>query len=150
MCATSIELQLVLYILQDLKTPHNQPARVYIDNRSTYCISHNLVLHEKSKHLSIDLHFTREKIQRVIKLFQIPTSKNIDALTKPLSQTHLRLWRGKWDFWHVLPLWGRINIYQLILLCGRSNISSIKYSFTLIINRSLSFPFPHSFSLFCS
>lgn len=61
-------------------------AIIYTDSKSAYWISHNPVL-ENSKHIQIDVHCTREKIQEeVIKLIQPPTTENlVDALTKPFG-----------------------------------------------------------------
>lgn len=79
-------IQWILYILQDLKIQHPQAVNLFIDRKFAYCIAHNLALHERSKHIQIDVHFTREKSQQgIIKLVQLPTTENLaGALTKPL------------------------------------------------------------------
>lgn len=84
---TTCEVQWLLYLLKDLKIPHLSPANIYTDSKSALCIAQNPVLHEKTKRIQIDYHFTREKLQAgVVKIIYIPTSQNIaDMLTKPLG-----------------------------------------------------------------
>lgn len=81
------EVQWLLYLLKDLCIDHSFPAAIYTDSKSALCIAQNPVLHEKTKHIQIDYHFTREKLQEgIIKLIHIPTLQNTsDILTKPLG-----------------------------------------------------------------
>ena len=36
--------------------------RLYCDNKSTICIAHNPVQHDRTKHIEIDRHFIKEKV----------------------------------------------------------------------------------------
>lgn len=84
---TTCEVQWLLYLLKDLRIQHNFPALMYTDSRAAYNMAHNPCMHDKSKHIQVDYHFTREKIQEgVINLINLKTEDNLaDLLTKPLG-----------------------------------------------------------------
>lgn len=82
---TTAGVQWILYFLHGLNIPHPQLTLIYTNNSATYCMNHNPVLHEKTKHINIDCHYNIEKIKDgTIKTIQIPTEENlVDVLTKP-------------------------------------------------------------------
>jgi len=49
-------------ILNDLKVACEEPMILYCDNKSTITIAHNPVQHERTKHIEIDRHFIKEKL----------------------------------------------------------------------------------------
>jgi len=63
-----------------------QSATIYYDNASAIKIANNLVFHEQTKHIEIDCHTIREKIQQgLVKLLLIKTNQKLaDILTKAL------------------------------------------------------------------
>ena len=62
LATTTCELQWLSYLLQDLHLPLSQPATLYCDNKSTLQIASNQVFHECTKHIKIDCHVVREKL----------------------------------------------------------------------------------------
>ncbi|XP_019457669.1 PREDICTED: uncharacterized protein LOC109358057 [Lupinus angustifolius] len=80
------ELQWLSYLFNDLHLPLSHPTPVYCDNRSAIYLAHNPVFHERTKHIEIDCHVIREKIQKgLIHLLPISSSDQLAyAFTKPL------------------------------------------------------------------
>ncbi|GKB94661.1 putative RNA-directed DNA polymerase, partial [Tanacetum coccineum] len=77
----------ILNIWKDLKCFNLLPVIVFCDNNSAIKIVANLIFHERTKHLEIDLHFVREKIVvGVIETVKIETANQIaDILTRGLD-----------------------------------------------------------------
>lgn len=55
------ELLWAKVILHDLKIKWKMPMKLYCDNKSAISIAHNLVQHDRTKHIEIDRHFIKEK-----------------------------------------------------------------------------------------
>ena len=97
-----------LWLIALLKTfgvNYMQPAFLYYDRKAALYVAANPMYHERTKHVEVDCHFIREKIQDgVIKNFHIPTRHQIaDFFTKAL---------GKRQFFHLLSKMNLINIYS--------------------------------------
>ncbi|XP_019429617.1 PREDICTED: uncharacterized protein LOC109337163 [Lupinus angustifolius] len=80
------ELMWVESLLKELQFAFCTPT-VYCDNLSIVSISHNPVLHSKTKHIELDLYFVHDKIQnKTLIVKHIPSAlQTADVLTKPLS-----------------------------------------------------------------
>lgn len=94
MACASAEVVWVVRLLDDLGLTSLKPVTLHCDNMSALHIAQNPVFHERTKHLEIDCHFTREKVMEgLLRLTYLPTSSQLaDVFTKiiPSGQfTHL-------------------------------------------------------------
>lgn len=51
-------------ILSDLKINWKGPMQLYCDNNLAIGIAHNPVQHDQTKHIEVDCHFIKEKLDR--------------------------------------------------------------------------------------
>ena len=74
MATITSEIVWLIALLDTFGVHHKQPAALYCDSKAALYIAANLVYHERTKHIEVDCHFIREKIQDgVIKTFHAPT-----------------------------------------------------------------------------
>ena len=97
LAATTCELQWLTYMLQDLGLTFTSPATLYCDNQSAIQIASNQVFHERTKHIEIDCHIVREKLNiGLLKLLPISSAlQTADILTKPLAPAVFRNLKSK-------------------------------------------------------
>lgn len=86
LASLTCELQWLQYLFKDLHISLDQPISVYCDNKSAIYLAHNPIFHERTKHIEIDCHVIREKIQTgLIHLLPVSSAAQLaDVLTKPL------------------------------------------------------------------
>ena len=87
------EVMWIKRLLEDLKIQSSLPMKMHCDNKAAIAIAHNLVLHDRTKHMEIDKHFIKEKIEEgAICMSYIPTAEQIvDVLTKRSVQMAVQL-----------------------------------------------------------
>ncbi|KAL6321515.1 hypothetical protein AAG906_019695 [Vitis piasezkii] len=89
---SSTEILWLLSLLHDLKIAHHGPTVLYCDNQTIFHIVTSLVYHEGTKHIEIDCHTIREKIQAgILKTLHVTSENQLaDILTKAFhpSQFH--------------------------------------------------------------
>jgi hypothetical protein len=76
-------------LLVELHNPLSRATLVYCDNVSAVYLSTNLVQHQRTKHVEIDLHFVRERVavRNVHVLHVSMTSQFADIFTKGLPSS---------------------------------------------------------------
>ena len=74
-------------LLEELRITSEEPVQLFCDNKATISIAHNPVHHDRTKHVEVDRHFIKEKIDGgIISIEYIPTSQQLaDILTKGLT-----------------------------------------------------------------
>ncbi|XP_060965504.1 uncharacterized mitochondrial protein AtMg00810-like [Cannabis sativa] len=84
---TTSEITWLQYLLHDFDIPQPHPAFIYCDNHSAIHIANNPTFHERTKHIELDCHFIRDKINNnTVRLISISSALQLaDAFTKPLT-----------------------------------------------------------------
>ena len=63
MASTASELTWIKQLLEELGIKIQEPMKMFCDNQVARHIASNPVFHERTKHIEVDCHFIREKIQ---------------------------------------------------------------------------------------
>jgi hypothetical protein len=118
LASATCELQWLNYLLKDLNVICSKQPVLYCDNISALHIAANPVFHERTKHLEIDCHIVRQKVQEgLMKLLPLSTlDQTADLFTKALHPARFQLLVSKL---------GMIDIYQPALEGGCKTISLI-------------------------
>lgn len=88
MANATAEIMWLHSLLNELGCPPSTPATLWYDNVGAIYLSANPVFHARTKHIELDYHFVREKIQqgKVIVKFISSEDQIADILTKPLGR----------------------------------------------------------------
>ncbi|RVW50362.1 Retrovirus-related Pol polyprotein from transposon RE1 [Vitis vinifera] len=81
------ELLWLKIILDDLRIKWDSSMKLYCDNKSAINIAHNPIQHNRTKHIEIDRHFIKEKLEEgVVCVFYVPSEHQLaNILTKGLN-----------------------------------------------------------------
>ncbi|PON66810.1 Ribonuclease H-like domain containing protein, partial [Trema orientale] len=99
------ELMWLKRVLVELRMATDSPMKLYCDNQAAINIAHNPVHRDRTKHVEVDRHFIKEKIESgVICMTYVPTKQQVaDVLTKGLPRQL---------FEDMIDKLGMINIYS--------------------------------------
>ena len=75
-------------MLDELRIPTNHTMRILCDNKAAISIAKNPVHHDRTKHVEVDRHFIKEKVDNgIIDIDHVPScSQTADILTKALPR----------------------------------------------------------------
>lgn len=96
MALVTSEILWIESLLNELAVPFTKPV-LYCDNQSAVSLTHNPVLHARTKHMELDVHFLREKVvDHALSVELVPAAyQTANILTKPLSTTQFCALRHK-------------------------------------------------------
>jgi Reverse transcriptase (RNA-dependent DNA polymerase) len=98
------ELLCLKKLMNELDFESGEPMVLFCDNKAAIDMSHNPVQHDRTKHVEIDRHFIKEKIEsKTIKIPYVRSEEQLaDILTKAVSSK---------DFTTILDKLGMTNLY---------------------------------------
>lgn len=93
------ELVWLVGLFKELGTEVEVPIDLYCDSKVALQIAANPVYHEMNKHIEIDRHFIREKIQQeMVRTLHIGSNEQLaDILTKGLPRTEHEYLCPNWE-----------------------------------------------------
>ena len=71
-------------LLSELHFPQKKACKLFCDNKEAISISENPVQHDQTKHVEIDRHFIKEKLEK--KIISLPFVRSKDQLADILTQ----------------------------------------------------------------
>ena len=98
-------------VLRELRILVGKPTRMFCNNQFSKSIAKTLIHHNKTKHVEIDRHFIKEKIDEgIIHLVYTPTCLQIEnILTKALSRINFKYLNTKVGSINIYnPTWGGV------------------------------------------
>lgn len=90
MASAASEVTWAVRLLEDLGVTNLKPVTLHCDNQSALHIAKNPVFHERTKHIELDCHFTRDKVMEgLLQLTYLPTKSQLaDVFTKISPSVH--------------------------------------------------------------
>lgn len=105
MTNTTSEVVWIIEILKDMGITLKLLVNLICDNTAALHVAHNPLYHERTKHIEIDCHLVREKIQeKLIKVTHVASDQQpADLFTKALSKNKHQ---------YLLSKLGMLNLFQ--------------------------------------
>jgi hypothetical protein len=105
MASTASELTWIKDLLHDMKIECKVAMQMYCDNQTARHIAANPVFHERTKHIEVDCHFIRDKMQsgEIETPFIKSQEQLADIFTKALNKS---------TFDNILSKLGSINLFE--------------------------------------
>ncbi|KAJ9562346.1 hypothetical protein OSB04_007506 [Centaurea solstitialis] len=127
MAVTTCDIVWLSWLLADMGVDVSQPTPLHCDNKSAMQIAKNSVFYERTKHIEIDCHFTRQHLQLgTISLPFVPSTLQIaDIFTKALSASRFRFLSDKLSMLIVVALWKKNKARFLVMAAMKRNILAI-------------------------
>lgn len=98
------EILWIQRVLKELRVEINLPMKLFCDNKAAISIAHNHVQHDRTKHIEVDRHFIKEKLEAGV--ICIPFVKFEDQTADILTKG---LFKPTFDF--LVNKLGMFNIY---------------------------------------
>ena len=92
MAQTTCEIVWMRNLLGEIGFPQSNPTMMWCDNQVAIYIANNLVFHERTKHIEVDCHFTREKLEdgKITTPHVRTESQLADVFTKALPGSQVK------------------------------------------------------------
>ena len=105
MAAAAAEVTWVVRLLFELSVNDLKPITLHYDNQSSLYIARNPVFHDRTKHIEVECHFTRDKVlEGLLQLSYLSTRHQLaDILTKILPSSKFNEIIGKLGMSKPLP-----------------------------------------------
>ena len=99
------ELLWLKQLLGEIGVKEEMPMKMYCDNKAAINISQNPVHHDQTKHIEVDKHFIKEKVEdgTISMVYVLTNTQVVDVLTKALSRR---------SFEHLIDKLGMFNLYN--------------------------------------
>lgn len=106
MAQATCELMWVRHLLAEIRLGESSPMQLWCDNEAAIHIASKPVFHERTKHIEVDCHFVRKKIQqKLIVTNHVRTGEQLAYIfTKALA-------RGQTDY--ICDKLDMLNIYAI-------------------------------------
>ena len=123
------EISWISSLLHELQIKCPSVPVIWVDNISTISLASNPVLHARSKHIELDIHFVRDKVlEKLIDIRHVPSlDQTADIFTKPLSYQFFSRLRNKLSICSksALELRGDVSSHNPSHTCATSNDDSM-------------------------
>jgi hypothetical protein len=105
MTSTTSELTWIKHLLHDIGIECKEAIKIYCENQAARHIASNSVFHKRTKHIEVDCHFIREKVQS--REIEMPFVRNNEHLTNIFTKALDRI-----SHQNILSKLSSINLFK--------------------------------------